>query len=724
MTGRKLVSMIVLSLVIWLGAIKVLFGQEGYPLTPISGADGEFEVVTIDSATLYRSTGSPGAYALFMYFRSNVEVRSTTVYVEVTYKDIGTGSLGIQYNATTDDYKLATNKESTDLQDTKGRRVALFELPNADFRKAQNLNTDLRIFSSADVQKHIVAVNLFFEPPPDLLTAEPSFTMDSHTVSTTVFHWYVPTAGQLSGPWKPIEGRENWTGLPAWWKSQIKQMMAANIDVLWVHLINHSEEVRVNLFQALAEMRSDGYDVPKVAPFLDPLITWHEQPKVDLSTIAGKDSLAAQYIRFFKQYFSVNTDAFADDYLAKIDGRLVLDTWHVHLHMDNVASLQRQELESRLQAAFAAEHPVFNNGVYMITTAFSPQVFSFADERTVQFELNDYFVANTHDGLKTVQLKGGYWDQNVRTPGDFLARDGGVHFKEAWDQIDETVNRVYIESWNEYDEGTGIYAGDTGEPYILPGSNNTNNDVWSRTNDPYEYIRTTAQGAANFNDTAEHDARILRHTIPNSMQAGEVIMASLVVRNEGDTQWSDGAGYRFGQNAAENDTRFIETDVRIDDAYDEIPTFGGIFRGRPKVFFIRLQAPETPGVYVTKWGMRQDALGWFGHELQATIQVDATTGIADGQGAATSPSAFGLSQNYPNPFNPQTTIRYELPQTSPVTLKVFNLRGQEVATLVQGVEAGGAHEVVFDASNLASGVYVYKIVANGLQLTQKLLLLK
>ena len=76
-----------------------------------------------------------------------------------------------------------------------------------------------------------------------------------------------------------------------------------------------------------------------------------------------------------------------------------------------------------------------------------------------------------------------------------------MNYSNAWRQVDRTTTRrVYLESWNEYDEGSGMYAASPGPPYILPGSGNTNTDVWSLANDPYEYIKTTARGAAAFND--------------------------------------------------------------------------------------------------------------------------------------------------------------------------------------------------------------------------------
>jgi len=88
------------------------------------------------------------------------------------------------------------------------------------------------------------------------------------------------------------------------------------------------------------------------------------------------------------------------------------------------------------------------------------------------------------------------------------------------------------------------------------------------------------------------------------------------------------------------------------------------------------------------------------------------------------PFAFELSQNYPNPFNPTTTIRYALPSRTHVTLSVFNTLGQLVSALVDCEEQSGYHEVKFDGSNFASGVYFYRIEAGSFVKTMKLLLIR
>ncbi len=88
------------------------------------------------------------------------------------------------------------------------------------------------------------------------------------------------------------------------------------------------------------------------------------------------------------------------------------------------------------------------------------------------------------------------------------------------------------------------------------------------------------------------------------------------------------------------------------------------------------------------------------------------------------PGRFSLMQNYPNPFNPSTVITYQIPSVGKVTLKIYDVLGREVATLVNGVKNPGSYEVKFDAGNLPSGAYFYTLRSGNYVQTSKLLLLK
>lgn len=98
-----------------------------------------------------------------------------------------------------------------------------------------------------------------------------------------------------------------------------------------------------------------------------------------------------------------------------------------------------------------------------------------------------------------------------------------------------------------------------------------------------------------------------------------------------------------------------------------------------------------------------------------------TTDVRIGDGT---PSAYTLHQNYPNPFNPSTTITYEVPRLGQVTLKVFNLLGQEVATLVNDVKAPGVYSMKWTAEGIPSGVYFYKMQSSSVSITRRMLLVR
>jgi hypothetical protein len=132
---------------------------------------------------------------------------------------------------------------------------------------------------------------------------------------------------------------------------------------------------------------------------------------------------------------------------------------------------------------------------------------------------------------------------------------------------------------------------------------------------------------------------------------------------------------------------------------------------------------------------------WTSKHLNSVHFVDANTGWAVGQGGTILktttggtfveedyspeiPKTFFLGQNYPNPFNPSTTIRFSLPKSCHVTLKIYNILGRKVETLVEGERKVGEYEIQWTPEGLASGIYFYRLQAGELGETKRLVFLK
>ena len=112
-----------------------------------------------------------------------------------------------------------------------------------------------------------------------------------------------------------------------------------------------------------------------------------------------------------------------------------------------------------------------------------------------------------------------------------------------------------------------------------------------------------------------------------------------------------------------------------------------------------------------------------GTVYKSNVFGDQATGVEEVPGS-TVPETYTLSQNYPNPFNPTTKINYTVPKSGLVSLKIYNILGQEVATIFQGFQNSGRYNATFDASKLSSGVYIYRLQAGSTSLSKKMLLMK
>jgi photosystem II stability/assembly factor-like uncharacterized protein len=151
---------------------------------------------------------------------------------------------------------------------------------------------------------------------------------------------------------------------------------------------------------------------------------------------------------------------------------------------------------------------------------------------------------------------------------------------------------------------------------------------------------------------------------------------------------------------------------RLADSTDRWQEFGV---GLPSAYFGALAFSPQGHVYggTVSYGM-----------YRSSEPMGRRVASSDGLPADEEVLEFALFQNYPNPFNPSTTIRYALPTRSNVSLTIFNLLGQKVATLVNGDVESGNHEVTFNAAGLASGVYFYRLQTPSFVQARKLLLVR
>ena len=142
----------------------------------------------------------------------------------------------------------------------------------------------------------------------------------------------------------------------------------------------------------------------------------------------------------------------------------------------------------------------------------------------------------------------------------------------------------------------------------------------------------------------------------------------------------------------------------------------GCVAGPPSPFFLVWPDSTFPRYFNVKVEVSVD--GWT-YWVDSMRVDEPIPGVSDGDNGL--PAAVGLEQNYPNPFNPSTTIKYALPQSAMVRLSVYDMLGREVSVLVNERRDAGVHEVKFDGSNLASGVYFYRLKAGEFVQTKKLL---
>ena len=232
-----------------------------------------------------------------------------------------------------------------------------------------------------------------------------------------------------------------------------------------------------------------------------------------------------------------------------------------------------------------------------------------------------------------------------------------------------------------------------------------------------------------------HDGFVGTKRFPlGNLQPGDSILVSVWIK--ADSLWPDSA-IIVGDQWSVSLTTIYHTTINSNDGWGQYAASPDIPLVFPAVtsfdwtqFYVGVTIPEPPaGDTAKSISVRLHPLGRFsGIVWMDKLEVHkAPTGVA--QEHHFLPADYNLFQNYPNPFNPATTISYSLPKVSHVTLKIYDLLGREVKTLVSSEQNGGLHRVQWNGDNnygskVASGIYLYRIEAGDFIVAKKMILLK
>lgn len=115
---------------------------------------------------------------------------------------------------------------------------------------------------------------------------------------------------------------------------------------------------------------------------------------------------------------------------------------------------------------------------------------------------------------------------------------------------------------------------------------------------------------------------------------------------------------------------------------------------------------------------------WTNNAVKTDQEKDPYTSLTIVKAVSLEPTTYSLSQNYPNPFNPSTTINFSIQKAGMVTLKIYNMLGQELTSIVNQDLKAGSYSYTFDASKLSSGVYFYSLNTGSFSQVKKMMLLK
>jgi len=252
--------------------------------------------------------------------------------------------------------------------------------------------------------------------------------------------------------------------------------------------------------------------------------------------------------------------------------------------------------------------------------------------------------------------------------------------------------------------------------------------ITMETNDPNTPVFEIVLDA---NGLVAPDIRLNRNNIIVEMTQGQFVTETMTIRNAGGSPLT----YQISFNETTTQGGFntgnlddLVVDVEIDGEVQTVPGWllfsglsGTLQPAQIRTLNLTFRGTVSVGTYTAQMIFSSNDPRNPTRTANLTLMVNESSSV---EGGSELPTIFALEQNYPNPFNPTTQIRFALPEVADVRLEVFNLNGQRVAIVDQGMRNAGYHTVQFDASRLSSGIYMYRLQAGSFTQIRKMSLIK
>ena len=256
------------------------------------------------------------------------------------------------------------------------------------------------------------------------------------------------------------------------------------------------------------------------------------------------------------------------------------------------------------------------------------------------------------------------------------------------------------------------------EFYVLEVSDNLSFDQSQR----WDSLTVAERVVNGITDTTTYYWRVTAAAVDSEPEASAIWRFRTELRLPDILVWGDGDGVSASDSTMIFKWSAISRATRYDLQISTDSTFSVADRNVSGIASTSVEVGDLDGTTRYHWRIRgENSRGAGGWSDSRSFTTPVFTSIDN---ESSLPTETSLRANYPNPFNPSTVIAYQLALSGNVKLSVFDVLGREVAVLVNGVMPAGSHTVTFDASNLTSGMYLYRLDSGGMVFTRKMMLVK